>query len=403
MNEDTRPTILVFTGHYLPGYKAGGILRSVTNAVSHFHPEFQFRIVTRDRDLGDAAPYAGIRHEQWQNVGDAHVYYLTAAGESLARLRGIITNTPHDMIRLNSFFDPLTVKVLLNRRAGRIGRKPIILSPFGEFAWPSLRQKYLKKALFIRAARLGGLYTPVVWHASNSTEAQEISEVMGVRSSSIRVAEDLPTIWNDEADEAPAVGTSSDAALRVAFFSRVSPEKNLDFALRTLSGVQTRVDFDVIGPIENTTYWATCQELIRILPANVTARSLGSIKPDDVQATLKRYDLMFLPTGGEGYGHVIAESLAAGTPVLISTHTPWRDLRARELGWDLPLDDIGPFVRVIEDLGAESVADRARRRMTVKEKMQRHLRDSPNVRNYRRMLLDALSTNPESPARADHE
>jgi glycosyltransferase involved in cell wall biosynthesis len=391
MGADTRPNVLVFTGYYLPGYKAGGILRSVINAVSHFHAEFRFFIVTRDRDLGDAAPYPGVQVGAWQDVGPARVLYLPPGGESLSRIREIVTGTPHDLIRLNSFFDPLTVKVLLNRKAGRIPRTPIVLSPFGEFAWPSLCQKYPKKAVFIRAARLFGLYAPVVWHASNSTEAKEIGDVMGVPESAIRVAEDLPTVWDREPEDPVADPTARSATLRVAFFSRVSPEKNLDFALSALANVRNPVDFDVIGPIENVPYWERCQELIRALPTNVTARSLGSITPDQVLPTLSQYDVMFLPTGGEGYGHVIAESLTAGTPVLISTLTPWRDLQARGLGWDLPLDDdVAPFVRVLEAIGVPSSEDRAARRAAVKAKMRQHLRDSPNVHRYREMLTDVI-------------
>ena len=35
---------------------------------------------------------------------------------------------------------------------------------------------------------------------------------------------------------------------------------------------------------------------------------------------------MFLPSKGENFGHIIMESLAASTPVIISDLTPWKDL-----------------------------------------------------------------------------
>jgi glycosyltransferase involved in cell wall biosynthesis len=391
MNSDTKPTLLVFTGHYLPGYKAGGIVRSVINAVNHFHREFQFRIVTRDRDLGDKVPYENIRPRQWQTVGNSSVYYLPPGGDSIGEIRNIVTNTPHDLIRLNSFFDPLTVKVLFNRRIGRIGQEPIVLSPFGEFAWPSLRQKYAKKTLFIHAARLAKLYAPVIWHASNAVEADEIMKVMRIGSGAIRVAEDLPTLREaGQADAIPPPGSPERNALRVTFFSRISPEKNLDIALAVLKRVRTTVVFDIIGPIENAAYWSRCQKLLSELPPNVTARSLGSIKPAEVINTLSRYDLLLLPTGGEAYGHAISESLTAGTPVLISTHTPWRGLEAKGLGWDLPLDDIDAFVRVVDDLGASTERDHLRRRATVAENMKKWLRESPCVEDHRRILREAL-------------
>ena len=44
---------------------------------------------------------------------------------------------------------------------------------------------------------------------------------------------------------------------------------------------------------------------------------LGAVLPENVQGILSKYDLFVLPTRGENYGHVILESLATGTPVLM--------------------------------------------------------------------------------------
>jgi len=79
----SKPVILVFTGRYLPGYKAGGILCNVINTVDFLCDKFEFRIVTRDRDLGDEASYSGIGVDKWQRVGNAHVYYLSQGAETL--------------------------------------------------------------------------------------------------------------------------------------------------------------------------------------------------------------------------------------------------------------------------------------------------------------------------------
>ena len=46
-----RPQILCFVDYYLPGYKAGGPLRTIINMVSQLGGEFEFLIVTRDRDF----------------------------------------------------------------------------------------------------------------------------------------------------------------------------------------------------------------------------------------------------------------------------------------------------------------------------------------------------------------
>jgi glycosyltransferase involved in cell wall biosynthesis len=126
--------------------------------------------------------------------------------------------------------------------------------------------------------------------------------------------------------------------------------KNLEYAIEVLRKVQTPVLFDVYGPVRDDSYWNRCRELIASLPAHVTAAYHGSVEPDAVASILSRYDVLFLPTMGENYGHVIIESLAAGTPVLIADTTPWRNLADGGVGWDLPLNQPEGFLKRIEDL-----------------------------------------------------
>ena len=109
--------------------------------------------------------------------------------------------------------------------------------------------------------------------------------------------------------------------------------------------------------------------LINKLPKNVETNYFGSIKPDQASKIFYNYDLFFFPTGGENYGHVIAESLSMGTPVLISDKTPWRNLHDDDLGWDVPLDSEESFVTIIEELAKSSVDERVMRRNLIKDKV----------------------------------
>ena len=55
-----------------------------------------------------------------------------------------------------------------------------------------------------------------------------------------------------------------------------------------------------------------------------------------------------MPTKGENFGHSIAESLAAGTPVLISDRTPWCDIDRGSAGNVVSLDRPDKFIKNIE-------------------------------------------------------
>lgn len=383
-----KPIILVFIGHYLPGFKAGGIVRVLVNTIDHLSDEFEFRIITRDRDLGDDKPYAGIKLNQWQQVGNAAVYYLPPELQTVKNILNLIVNTPHNMLFLNSFFDPLTIKVLLSRKFRNVNFKPVIVAPWGEFAWASFKQKYPKKLVFVQLARLFGLYNNVTWRASSEYEKLDIIKVMKIKSKDIHIIGDLP-IKNilDVILTKASKSTSDTKDLKIVFLSRISREKNLDYALRVLSKVKAKVVFDIYGPAENSNYWKKCQELIRELPANVLVNYLGAVNGNQVVNVFSNYDLFLFPTGGEAYGHVIAESLVSGTPVLISTETPWRNLESDGLGWDIDLTRIDLFVEIIEKLALLSPDEHMRKRVEIKTKIRERLL-GPDIWESNRQLFN---------------
>ena len=71
------------------------------------------------------------------------------------------------------------------------------------------------------------------------------------------------------------------------------------------------------------------------------------LAPDEVGSTFKKYDCFLFPTINENYGHVIAESLANGCPVILSKGTtPWDDLD-NIAGYVCNLGDEEAFVEAI--------------------------------------------------------
>ncbi len=388
-----KPVILVFVGNYLPGHKAGGILRTIANTVDHLCDEFEFKVVTRDRDLGDERAYEDVELNTWQKVGNAEVYYLPPEACTLTNIGRVVRDTPHDVIYLNSFFDPLTVKVLFNIWLGAIPPTRVVVAPRGEFAWASLRQKYLKKYLFTLAARLMGLYSGITWHASSPLEAADITHVMKINPVAVQVAFDFAL--RDPGRPAPphaAIPSATvDDALRVVFLSRVAREKNLDYAIRVLKKIKARVVFDIYGPTADAAYWSECQALIRQLPQNVTVTYRGIVEAGEVLNVFSEYDLFLFPTGGEAYGQVIAEALMAGTPVLTSTETAWRNLERDGLGWDLDLSQEELFIEALESLAGLDQPEREKRRGVVRAGVANRLANPAIPEAHRRLFIGAAT------------
>ena len=246
-----KPVILVFNKYYLPGYKAGGPIRTLANMVDYLSDEFSFHIVTLDHDMGDYQSYAHIEHGVWNRVDKAQVMYLYPGSFLSQQLVKLILDVSPDVIYLNSFFDStFTQRVLLARRLARIGNDiPIILAPRGEFSKGALRLKRKKKQIFIFIVSLLGLYRNLIWQASSSYEKDDILKSMRlVKESNIKVANDLASKKSTSLASVPSRQTAQ--ALKVCFLSRISPKKNLDFALQVLGLVTSDIMFTIYGPKE---------------------------------------------------------------------------------------------------------------------------------------------------------
>ena len=343
-----RPRVLVLSGCYLPGFRGGGPMRSLANLVTTLSDQFEFHIITLDRDRPGDQPYAGIQVDQWQSVGLATVLYLPKKEVTVSRLGREVTALAPQLIYLNGFFDPtFTLRCLIARKLRRMPDVPVLIAPLGDLSSGALEIRSAKKSLYVRLARIGGLYDGLAWQASTELERDDILRTLShVRPDDVGVAADLTDAGQHEAPAREPGRT--DAGLRVCFLSRISPKKNLDYALRVLAQVTVPIEFTIAGPVDDQRFWAACQPLIAQLPPNVRASYAGEVHPSQVRSTLATQDLFFLPTRGENFGHVIYEALSTGVPVLISDQTPWNDLEERGVGWNVPLDSPAAFARVIE-------------------------------------------------------
>jgi len=341
-----KPTILIIIHHYVPGYRAGGTVRSVLNLVALLGDEFNFRILTYNHDKGESQPYLGIEGVKWYPVGKAQVRYLTPQETGLITLRKIIQDIPHDILQLESVLAITSLQVLVLCRLRLLRNDCILLVPRGHLGEGALRQKATKKAIFLKVVKLLGLYSGLHWYATSKGEKEEIIKYFGEQESTrIHVHPDVSeqTIQALNGDR-PLKRTGE---LRVVFLSRISPKKNLAYAMETLRTLEGNIEFDIYGPIEDENYWAECQKIIEHVPTNIRIRYCGIAPFEQVVSVLGQYHLFYLPTLHENYGHVIFEALSAGCPVLISDQTPWKGLERSRAGWVIPLDNQLNFTHVL--------------------------------------------------------
>jgi len=330
-------TILIIYDYFDPAYKAGGILRSLVNLVRNFNAQWQFKIITSDKDLGDTTPLPGISANQWQDYGpNTSVIYLSSAQTGYRRFKAMLASVTADVWYIQGVYSlrfvlfPLLI-------ARTLSKKPlVIIAPRGMLQKGALSVKPLKKKVYLQTFRLLQLHKGVRWHATDAQETRDICSVFGP-DADVVFATDTPDLkpghWQPIRKEPNS--------LRLVMISLITEKKNILATLRALKTLQNEVNvtYDIYGPVKDATYWQACEQEINSLGPTIQVNYHGDILPAQVPDILQQYHFFILPSLGENFGHAIYESLKVGRPVIISDKTPWRDLQLSQAGWDVDLSN----------------------------------------------------------------
>lgn len=334
--------ILIFSDWYLPAYKAGGPVRSISNLVSLLQGSAELFILTSDRDLGDAQPFEDVSLDVWIDLKpQTKLCYISIENQNYEYLKSKILEVNPDVVYLNSMYSKVFSLYPLWFLLKNNDECRWILCPRGMLKPSALANKAQKKKLFLNAIKLLGISKKLQFHATDTTERKEIIHCFGNKSQ-VQVIPNVPSLSSFIPIE------KQKDQLKILFVGRIHPIKNLLFALECIAQTQTTIEFNIIGNMEDEAYWNTCKKRIDTLPERFQIKYLGAQTNDVILQKMKENHLFFLPTKGENFGHAIFEAFGAGRAVLISDQTPWRNLLAKGAGWDLPLNDTKSFVNVLE-------------------------------------------------------
>lgn len=383
-----KAVILVFVRYYLPGFRSGGPVRSVSNLVQALAGEYDFRIVCLNRDHGVRTPYPGVMPGQWTQLGKARVYYASDREAGFALCRRMVREVRPDMIYLNSLLDrEFSMKPFL--AAGRGRTIPILLAPRGELSPGALALKAKRKLLFLLLVKASRYYAHVNWHASSAVEERRIRQLFDTRSSRVFLASNLPEMSQNGMARTEA---KKPGALRIVLPARISPVKNILAAIRMAGQLKGEVQLDLWGPLEDKSYWDICQRAIAKSPPNINISYRGEMEHAKLRVQLLEYHVMLLPTLGENFGHSIIEALDAGLPVVISDRTPWRNLAKAGVGADLPLSDEAAFVRELGTYQAMNESEMNAIRETCRDYVTKWRMANTNLDKYKNMFNTIIAS-----------
>ncbi|MES2763857.1 MAG: glycosyltransferase [Bacteroidota bacterium] len=342
---NAKKNILILCDWFLPGYLAGGPIQSIATLTKQLGDDINFKIITTDRDFKSKEAYKNVKINEWTIFDGRTVFYVSPENMNADFILKLVQSTEHDAIYLNSLFSKyFAVNPLKWKQQGKLNSK-IILAPRGMLGDGALAIKAFKKQLFLIYAKTFGLFKNVCWQSTSVQETSEIKKRIGSNAAFVEVS-NLP----NTADEVKTIEKKA-GELRLCFISRISEKKNLNFAIDVLKEVNNdAVTFDVYGPVEDENYWNLCKENAKALSSNISFNYKGILTPDQIGVTVSLYHSLFLPTHNENYGHIIVEALQHGRPVLLSDQTPWRNLQAENVGFDIALNNKAGFVEAVRSV-----------------------------------------------------
>lgn len=338
-----RTKIFVSIDWFLPGTASGGPVRSYANLINHLSDDFEYFIITRNTDYGSEKPYEGIVPNSWIRFNDyTKIYYISNSKLNMRHLAKVIKNTDFDIAYINgiySWYFSILPIILLKQND-----KPIIVSSRGMLNPQAFSIKGFKKKLFLNIANVIGFYKNIIFHATNLDEANHIKKILGTRIR-VKIAPNLPRKIKENKD----FKKRKNETVCFVNVARIAVEKGTLTMLKALKSIKKPLQLDLYGPIYDIDYWNKCQIVIEQLPEYINVSYKGVLPSELVPKTMQAYDFLLLLSEGENFGHAILEALSLGLPVLISNNTPWRDLQANRLGWDVNIENEEEVVVAIEN------------------------------------------------------
>ena len=334
--------VLAFNDYYYPATDVGGPVTSIANAVNALHDEFDFYIEAYNHNFSDHTPFPGIETEKWYDMNGAKVMYHSdgVLDFKYKKMEEFIDTVKPDIMWFSGLLMPNKL-----HNAIRIGEKRgigVLISPRGEASPDRMVLKGYKKFPYAALVSLLGIYKKknVFFHATSDDEIVGLKKYFHIKPDRITEVANIGVTVTRRPEGYKKV----EGKVRAMFISRIHEVKNLDFAIKAFSKLSVNGEYDIYGPIETPEYWQKCEELIKAAPQNVTIKYCGKVNPMDVAGVYQKYDCFLFPTINENYGHVIAESLANGCPVVLSKGTtPWDDIDG-QAGFVCRLDSEKEFV-----------------------------------------------------------
>jgi len=240
-----------------------------------------------------------------------------------------------DVVHIQYMF---TTPTLIALYYAKVLNKPIILSPRGALCKWCLAQGSRFKQKWLRWL-IGPFANTIYWHATAQQEKDEIllqypDAKVEIIPNGIEFETFQKYIKISKKEFCKIFAKQDmDADKIIVSMGRLQKKKGFDILIDAFAKIMSdypNVKLFIAGQDEKE--GENLKQQIKDLDLQKQVFLIGVIHGQDKINFLANADLFVLPSHNENFGNVYVESLAAGTPIVASTGTPWSEVEEYDCG-----------------------------------------------------------------------
>lgn len=260
----------------------------------------------------------GIEVSYFKRITKDHSHF------SPALLKAVWKNAKtYDVLHIHAWWNLVSVLSCLIAVARGI---PVLVSPRGTLSAYSFRNKNTGIKGLLHRFLGKPLLTRCHIHTTSGRESEAISSLISPKSiSTVSNFVKLPGSHSSK-------HSLPSSTIKLIFLSRIEEKKGLDILITALASVDIPFHLTIAG--DGHKDYVAAQQALSIEKGLSDKITWAGFVHENKFEVLGSHDLFILPSYDENFGNTVIESLAVGTPVLISREVGLADyVIQKQLGW----------------------------------------------------------------------
>lgn len=245
--------------------------------------------------------------------------------------------TEYDLLHVHAIFSYVST---ISMAIARIKNIPYINRPLGQLCTWSLQQSKLRKQIYLNLIERSNLLHSKSLHFTTEQEKEEFNQLgLNIPNFVLPHGVHIPNLIPNAQDKLREILQISDQRPIILFMSRLHPKKGLEYLISAL-GKLTDCHFTLaIAGNGEPDYINHVKDLLKDHQISDRAYWAGFVQHETKNLYLQGADLFALTSHSENFGIAAIESLASGTPVLLTDGVAIAPMVQKEnLGYVTKLD-----------------------------------------------------------------